>query len=62
MPIATAPFDEPPISSALDIFPSELFSGKRYVNTSTTSYNQSVFTFASSNSYQLDLNVFSVPT
>jgi len=45
-------------SSALDISPSELFSGTRYVNTSTTSYNQSVFTFASSNSYQLDLNVF----
>lgn len=45
-------------SSALDISPSELFSGTSYVNTSTTPYAQSNFTFASSNSYQLDLNVF----
>lgn len=46
--------------SGLDISSSEVavYGSPRYANNSLISYNQSSFTFASSNSYQLDLNVF----
>jgi len=44
--------------SGLDVAVNEIAVFYRYVNNSPQSYNQSSFTFASSNAYQLDLNVF----
>ena len=45
-------------TSGLDFTTSELFYNTTYSNNSLLSGTQSSFTFASSNSYQLDLNVF----
>jgi hypothetical protein len=44
--------------SGLDVGTQEIAINSRYVNNGLIGYSQSGFTFASSNSYQLDLNVF----
>ena len=44
--------------SGLDVSTSELYYNTQYSNSTIQSYNQTGFTYASSNSYQLDLNIF----